>query len=189
MALPVRVERGHTADPLEIARLDFNNMLGRFFGRGLFDEDGGSNPLANFGVDVREDADHIYIEADLPGFRKEDVNISLEDNVLTIVAERKEEIPPPGEQAQQAQQGQQAAQAQPGQQGQQLPQSQPVQQGKKRSSSDYLLRERRYERFVRSFILPHPVDEQSVQAKLENGVLKITLNKREDAKPRRIQVA
>src|SRR4051794_38777365 len=99
MALPVRVERGRAADPFEIVRHDFNQMLGRFFGAGLFgapDDSGGLVFPADYGVDIREDRDHIYVEADLPGFRKEDIDISLHDNTLTIVAERREEVTVPG---------------------------------------------------------------------------------------------
>ena len=54
---------------------------------------------------------------------------------------------------------------------------------------DYLLHERRCQRFVRSFTLPPTVDEQHVDAKLNNGVLEITLNKKEEAKPKKIQVS
>jgi len=133
----------------------------------------------------------VYVEADLPGFRKEDVNIAIEDGTLTITAERKEEIEEPAAQAQQGKQGQrnqsqqaQAAQGQAGQQGQS--QQQAAQQ---KDDSNYLLRERRVMRFVRSFTLPPNVDDSQVQAKLENGVLKITLNKREESKPKRIQVS
>ena len=42
--------------------------------------------LAPYGVDVREDADHIYVEAELPGFKKDDVDITLENQTLTIAA-------------------------------------------------------------------------------------------------------
>ena len=57
-----------------------------------------------------------------------------------------------------------------------------------RPRGEYLLRERRYARFQRSFTLPPTVDESSVNAKLADGVLTITLNKREETKPRKIQV-
>lgn len=176
MGLPTRVQRAHATDPLDIVRQDFNTLLRGFFTDG---GDGGSQlaSLSNYGVDVREDADRVYVEADLPGFRKEDVDISLEGGVLTITAERREEdeIAP----------GQQAA---PGKQGQ--AQGQEPQQGQGAlAKGDYLLHERRYRRFVRSFVLPPNVDESSVQARLENGVLKITLNKREESKPKKIQVA
>ena len=98
MALPVRVERGQTIDPLDIVRRDMNQLLGHVLGRGFFNDvgDGGAlSALTSYGVDIREDADHIYVEADLPGFRKEDVDISLQDGVLTITAERREEISEP----------------------------------------------------------------------------------------------
>src|SRR5215218_601876 len=147
MALPTRVQRGQT-DPMEQVNREFEGFFNRMLGR---DMDGGQ--FAPYGVDIREDSDHFYVEAELPGFRKEDVDITLENQTLTIAAERRDE----------AKQG----------------------NGKK---GELLLHERRYSRFLRSFTLPPTVDEQSVNAKLNDGVLTITLNKREETKPRRIQV-
>lgn len=46
---------------------------------------------------------------------------------------------------------------------------------------DYHLTERSYGRFQRSFRMPNTVDEDQVQAKLENGVLHLTLPKRPEA--------
>src|SRR3954469_220552 len=86
MALPTRVNRAAQYDPVEAVQRDFETALSRFFG-GRESEGG----LAPYGVDVREDQDHIYVEADLPGFRKEDVDITLENQTLTISAQRKEE--------------------------------------------------------------------------------------------------
>ncbi len=123
---------------------DFNTMLNRFFGS---QNDGGR--LAPFGVDIREDGDHIYVDAELPGFRKDDVEITLENQTLTISANRNEENEKKG---------------------------------------DLLLHERRYRQFLRSFTLPPTVDEKSVDAKLADGMLTITLSKREETKPRRISV-
>jgi len=54
---------------------------------------------------------------------------------------------------------------------------------------DFLLNERRYTKFLRSFTLPPTVDEGSVQANLKDGVLTITLNKREETKPRKVKVS
>lgn len=112
MSLPVKVERGRSFDPLEIVRNDLN-LLNHFFGigRNLFDDSGNGSALSsltNYGVDIREDKDHIYIEADLPGFRKEEVDVSLEEGVLTISAEHVEEAAKPTQQGQQ-QPGQQQA--------------------------------------------------------------------------------
>lgn len=149
MALPTRVSRGAQQDPYESFQREFDNALGRFFGGR--ESDGGSY-LAPYGVDVREDADHIYVEAELPGFRKEDIDITLENQMLTITAQRKED------------------------------------NDQKNPKGGYLLRERRYSRFQRGFTLPPTVDEQTVNAKLNDGVLTITLNKREETKPRKINV-
>ncbi len=48
--------------------------------------------------------------------------------------------------------------------------------------------ERRYGAFARSFTLPNTVDPENVQASYENGLLKITLAKRDEAKPKQIKV-
>ena len=48
--------------------------------------------------------------------------------------------------------------------------------------------ERRYGTFVRTFQLPNTVDSEKVNANYENGVLKITLAKKAEAKPKQIQV-
>ena len=151
MALPTRVQRGQ-ADPFELAQREFDSLLGRLVGGREMTRDG--NYFAPYAVDVREDADHVYVEAELPGFKKDEVDITLENQTLTIAAERRGE----------SKQG----------------------NGNK---GDLLLHERRYTRFLRSFTLPPTVDEQTVNAKLADGVLTVTLNKREETKPRKIQVS
>lgn len=150
MALPVRVHRGLT-EPFELAQREFDSMLNRFLGGR--ETDGGNAYLAPYAVDVREDADHIYVEAELPGFKKDEIDITMENQTLTIAAERNE------------------------------------QRGGDEKKGAHLLRERRYTRFLRSFTLPPTVDEQTVNAKLNEGVLTITLNKREETKPRKINVS
>src|SRR5829696_6355792 len=159
MALPTRVHRGQQHDPFEGAQREFDTMLNRFFsGRELGGNGGnGGGYLAPYAVDVREDGDHIYVEAELPGFKKEEVDITLENQTLTIAAERHERNGNDG--------------------------------GNGGSKGEHLLRERRYTRFLRSFTLPPTVDEQKVNAKLNDGVLTITLNKREETKPRKINVS
>lgn len=52
----------------------------------------------------------------------------------------------------------------------------------------YRLTERRYGRFERSFVLPRDVRSEACEASYENGVLQVLLPKREEAKPRRVQV-
>ena len=48
--------------------------------------------------------------------------------------------------------------------------------------------ERRYGSFARSFTLPNTVDPDQVNADFENGVLKIRLAKKAEAKPKQIKV-
>jgi HSP20 family protein len=40
-------------------------------------------------VDIFENKDQIVLEAELPGMKPEDVNISIENNILTVQGERK----------------------------------------------------------------------------------------------------
>jgi HSP20 family protein len=150
MALPTRVQR--FGDNHEFTQNEFDTLLGRLFGNREFDD-----VQAPYGVDVREDKDHLYVEAELPGFKKEEVDINLENQTLTISAEHRESNDP--------------------------------RNAEKTEKPEWLLRERRHTRFQRSFKLPSTVDSQSVQAKLNDGILTVTLNKREESKPRRITVA
>jgi HSP20 family protein len=49
--------------------------------------------------------------------------------------------------------------------------------------------ERSYGQFVRSFTLPNNVDRDSVKANFADGLLKVELPKREEAKPRQIKIS
>ena len=49
--------------------------------------------------------------------------------------------------------------------------------------------ERRYGSFARSFTLPNTVDPENVEASYENGVLRVKLAKRAEAKPKQIKVS
>ena len=42
-------------------------------------------------VDVSEDKDNVIIKAEMPGMKKEDVKISVQDDVLTLKGEKKQE--------------------------------------------------------------------------------------------------
>ena len=48
-------------------------------------------------VDIREEDDRYVMEADLPGFRKEDIGIQLKDNIITISAEHNEDFEEKGD--------------------------------------------------------------------------------------------
>jgi HSP20 family protein len=59
--------------------------------RRLFEEMEMPQGQWGFDVDLRESPEGYVVEADMPGFNKEDLNITLQEGVLTIEAERKEE--------------------------------------------------------------------------------------------------
>jgi HSP20 family protein len=101
-------------------------------------------------VDVYEDEHGIELKMEVPGISEKDIDIRLENNVLTVTGERKIE--------------------------------------KEEKQENFHRVERRYGTFSRSFTLPNTVDNQHVTASYDKGVLKISLGKRADAKPRQIKV-
>ena len=101
-------------------------------------------------VDIYEHGTNIVLKAELPGVDPKDVDIRLENNVLSLRGQRKLE----GE--------------------------------VKRES--YHRVERSYGTFSRSFTLPTVVDQASIKAEFKDGMLQVTLPKREEAKPKQIQI-
>lgn len=101
-------------------------------------------------VDIVEGKDEIALEAELAGMNIEDVDVSIENNVITITGERKVE--------------------------------------KKDETDNYHRVERSYGTFTRSFTLPRNVASEEAKADFKNGVLRITLPKKEEAKARKIEI-
>lgn len=101
-------------------------------------------------VDVVDEKDQIRVKADLPGLKKEEIGVSVDNGILTIKGEKKEE--------------------------------------KETKEKEYIRSERYYGAFHRSFTLPVGVDAQKVNAGYKDGVLEITLPKKEDAKSKQIKV-
>lgn len=101
-------------------------------------------------IDISETDNQFLISAELPGMKKEDINIDLENRRLTISGERKFE--------------------------------------QKEDGETFHRVETRYGSFSRSFQLPNSVDEESVQAKYEEGVLRITIDKSEDKVKKQIEI-
>lgn len=62
---------------------DFDELERAFFS---------DNALSEFKTDIQEDGDNFVLEADLPGFKKEDIKLDLENGYLTISAQRSEEL-------------------------------------------------------------------------------------------------
>lgn len=57
----------------------------------FFDNDFWGTAMGEIKTDIRDNGDGYTLEADLPGFKKEDIRIDLENDRLTIAAERKHE--------------------------------------------------------------------------------------------------
>ena len=129
---------------------EVNRLFASSFSRGGNNESDLMRGAWSPQVDIFENQNEIVLEAELPGMKPEDVNISIENNVLTIHGERKFE--------------------------------------KKDESDNFHRVERSYGSFTRSFTLPPTVSSESANAEFENGVLRLTLAKREEAKPRRIEI-
>ncbi|MCC7145847.1 MAG: Hsp20/alpha crystallin family protein [Phycisphaeraceae bacterium] len=140
--LPTRIFRTRWETPFEVMQDDLNRAMQRWWG------DSSEGLAGSYPVDIREDADHVYVDAELPGFTRAQIEVTLENGLLSIQAQR------------------QAA----------------------KNEGEQHLHERRFTRVARSFTLPNTVDETKVTATLENGVLHLTLNKREEVKPRKIEV-
>lgn len=93
-------------------------------------------------VNIKDEKDKYLLEIAAPGMKKEDFKIDLEDSVLTISSEKKEE--------------------------------------NKEKEDNYTRREFVYSSFSRSFTLPKTVKVDKIKANYSNGILSLTLPKRDE---------
>ncbi|MFW5734843.1 MAG: Hsp20/alpha crystallin family protein [Oceanidesulfovibrio sp.] len=107
------------------------------------------NHAGAFPIELKETGAAYLVYAELPGFKNEDIDVSLENGVLTIRAEKKHEVAAEGER--------------------------------------YHFSERGYGEYVRAIRLPKHASGEAT-ARLEDGVLTLTINKAEKAKPRKIEI-
>jgi HSP20 family protein len=135
------VERG-PFDPFGI-----RNFFEDFYNEGFFPM------LYNRGgqmkVDIRETEKEYIVEAELPGVKKDEVNVDLNNDRLTISVERNEQI--------------------------------------NEEDKHYIRRERRYGSFARSFYVEN-VKSEEVSAKFTDGILTITLPKKEPGRERNSRI-
>lgn len=133
--------------------------------------------LGSVKVDVKETATAYEISADLPGVKKEDIKLSFSDaGALTIEAERREHweeaLPPAAVESAGA--GVDGAVEGAEQQQQQL--------------LKYHFKETTYGKVARSFKLPQNADSANVEATLSDGVLRVTIPKREAPAARTFEI-
>lgn len=104
-------------------------------------------------TDVKETEKNYILDVDLPGFKKEDVNLNLENGYLTISAKREHKV------------------------------------DNENRKENFVRRERSFGQFSRSFYVGD-VEQDEIEAHLENGILTIKLPKEEEkkAKSNRIEI-
>jgi HSP20 family protein len=95
-------------------------------------------------VNIKENKNEFNIEFASPGFTKKDFKIDLDQDVLTISAEKEKE--------------------------------------KTEESDAFTRKEFSYNSFSRSFTLPKTVNAEKIDAKYNDGILKLSIPKKEDAK-------
>lgn len=105
-----------------------------------------------FDMDFEEQERLYTLKADLPGVTKDDINVKVEDDILTISSERKSESSNTKIEEGQAE----------------SPSSKPAK---------FHYKERFYGKVTRSFTLPKDADADNVSAKYENGVLELNIPK------------
>ncbi len=128
--------------------------------RDLFNRTFGDDDWENFPyhksqpkTNIYEDENSYYIEAALPGYKKEDISVEFHhNNSLTISAEKKSE--------------------------------------NEENNKEYHYRECRFGSVHRTFNLPENVKNEEISAKVEDGLLKISLPKGREIEhsPRNIEV-
>jgi len=95
-------------------------------------------------VNITENKENYIVSMAVPGMKKNDFNINLEADMLTISSEKEDD--------------------------------------KEEEGQDYKRREYSYTSFSRSFNLPEEVNKEKIEAAYEDGVLKLILPKKEEAK-------
>jgi HSP20 family protein len=103
-------------------------------------------------VNISEDEQGFTLELNVPGRNKEDFKLNVENGLLTISHEKKEEA--------------------------------------ENKAQKFVRKEFTYSSFKRSFTLDEKINAEAIEAKYENGILRIALPKKEEVKntPKQISI-
>jgi HSP20 family protein len=141
-------------------------------------------------MDVCETDKGYEVDVALPGVRPEDIELTVDQNTLTIRGryshQNDHENQPQGQTQGQQQQNQPQAEQQNG--GQQTQQSQRGRTDPHRQGHNWLSREIIAGSFERTVTFPRPIDTNNIQTKFENGILTIQLPISEASRPKRISI-
>ncbi len=97
-------------------------------------------------VNIKENEKDYELELAVPGMNKEDFNVEVDHNIMTVSAE--------------------------------------IEKEDTESNENYTRREFSYSSFKRSFTLPETIADDKIKAAYKDGVLKLTLPKKEEALPK-----
>ena len=129
----------------------FDNALDQLFSQPTAD----AAPVRRPAIDVSESDRGYVVTLDVPGVSREDVKVSIDGRRVSIVAEARSAEAPAADTA-----AAETAEA-------------------TKVTDRVILRERAFASYARSFTLQSEIDQASSQAKLDNGVLTLTLVKRD----------
>src|SRR5215472_2982822 len=133
-------------------------------------------------MDVCETKQGYEVDVALPGVRPEDIELLVDQNTVTIRGryshQNEHQDQPQGQM--QGEQAQQQSQSQWGQQ--------PGSTERHKQGHNWLSREIISGTFERTVTLPRPIDTNTIQTTLENGILTILLPVSEESRPKRISI-
>lgn len=124
-------------------------LFDRFFDDSFFDWSNRNFSSTNTtlpAVNIKDNPKSYDVEMAAPGLTKKDFNVELDNDVLTISSQKKEE-------------------------------------GKKKEEN-FTRREFSYQSFSRSFTIPEAAESEKISAKYDDGILKISIPKKESAIPK-----
>lgn len=127
----------------------FDRLLDTAFDQLFAQPAADTTPVRRPAIDVSESDAGYVVTLDVPGVTREDVKVSIDGRRVSIVAEARIAEAPAAD----------AAEA-------------------TRPADRTILRERAQASYARSFTLQSEIDQSASQARLENGVLTLTLTKR-----------
>jgi HSP20 family protein len=124
-------------------------------------------------VDIRETETAYVLDMELPGYDEKNIDIRVDGSNLSIASKQDEAQPSAAAQSMTA------------------AQTAITDRNAKDDGADdetYVLKERRMSAFSRSFKLPENADPEAVTANFKNGILRLEINKRPEARKRTIQI-
>lgn len=120
------------------------SLFDDFLTRDLFDgfnSEGGSVPRVN----IVETNDDFVVEMAAPGMKKDDFQVELDNDMLTISSEVSDNV-------------------------------------ESNNGKSFTRKEFSYRSFRRSFYLPNSIEAEKIEAKYKDGILKLVIPKKEEAK-------